>query len=330
MKNFVSDSPQQKKHNFTLVFLILLMVLFICLEIFDYIQTKNWRESHHNDRSIAGLDLINPEVVKNKLSDTGMELRAELSQVIGDLKSENKVVDVSVYFRDLDSGYGFGVNENEKFIPASLLKMISMISYYKLSESNPGILEETIVYKGMNYNSQQTFQPTEEMVVGQSYSVDELIKKSVSYSDNNANAMLIEHIDASEYRKIFTELGVEFSVSSSDKSITPKIYANLFRILYNATFLNKENSQKALKLLVESNFTDGLQAGLNGNIKLANKFGERISEENGKQILYLHDCGIVYTKHPYVLCAMTKGENLEVLQEILAQISSLVYKKMKY
>ncbi len=318
------------KHSRIIIFLLIAVLILLTWEVSSHFIYKKNLMTPNYDRSSLGLDLINPKVVKYKLPDIGYELKAELFSMIEKLKSENKISDLGLYVRDLNSGYGFGVNENEKFIPASLLKIISMISYYKLSESDPEILEKTLVYKGPDYNSQQTFKPTEEMIIGQSYTVDDLIKRSVSYSDNNANAMLVEDIDTSEYKKIFAELGIDFSTSSSDKSITPKVYSNLFRILYNSTFLNQTNSQKALSLLEKSNFTQGIEAGLNGNVKLANKFGERSTKEDGKNVSYLHDCGVVYAKYPYVLCVMTKGDNIESLQQALADVSSVIYRKLKY
>ncbi len=330
MKINSSEVARRSNNNWTVIFLILLLILFIAWVISNHFFYKSKLMIPLYDRGTVGLDLINPKVVKHKLTDTGLELQAELSGLILKLQSENKISELGLYVRDLGSGYGFGVNENTKFIPASLLKIVSMISYYKLSESDPEILDHMLVYKGQNLNSQQTFQPSEEMIVGQSYTVEDLIRRSVSFSDNNANAMLVENINTEDYKKIFAELGIDFSTSSSDKSISPKIYSNLFRILYNSTFLNQLNSQKALSLLVESNFVQGIQAGLDGDIKLANKFGERITKEDGKNIAYLHDCGIVYTNHPYILCVMTKGEDTKSLQKVLADISNIVFNKMKY
>jgi beta-lactamase class A len=331
MKNSSKEDSQYVKKDPSIRIVLVLVVILFLWQIADYFYTNNLVKNHHDyDRSSASLDLINPQVVKHELTDTGLLLRGELEDLITTWKKNGKINDVGFYVRDLDSGYGFGVNENEKFIPASLLKIVTMMAYYKTAEIEPEILSKTLIYNGEDLNLFQDFKPKESLIKGEAYSIDELIKRSVAYSDNNASTMLLEEIDSETYEKVFTELGLEYSNSPVEKTMTPKIYANLFRVLYNSTFLNQENSQKALKILHEDNFTKGIQAGINGHIKLSNKFGERVVEENGRSFFYLHDCGIIYTKHPYVICVMTKGINLEDSLDVLANISSVVYKKMKY
>jgi len=48
--------------------------------------------------------------------------------------------DGSVYFRDLNNGMWFGINEGVFYRPASMLKVPVMIAYFKLAESTPAIL----------------------------------------------------------------------------------------------------------------------------------------------------------------------------------------------
>lgn len=55
----------------------------------------------------------------------------------------------------------------------------------------------------------------------------------------------------------------------------------------------------------------------------AQKFGERV---NSLQEIELHDCGIIYyPKNPYLLCVMTKGNNLDNLKSAIKNIYSIVY-----
>ena len=54
---------------------------------------------------------------------------------------------------------------------------------------------------------------------------------------------------------------------------TAKNYSKVFFALLNATYLNKENSEKALELLSNTDFTQGIVAGVPNNIKVAHKFG---------------------------------------------------------
>lgn len=330
MGNASHEKTATKEKTFQKTVTVLLAALLLW-QVFDFVYTQQIVRSHHEyERGGEGMDLINPKVSRYRLPDIAQNLKTEITPVIEGFKKEGKVSDVGFYVRDLDSGYGFGINENEKFVPASLLKIITMISYYKSAETNPAILQKKLVYAGTDYNKEQTFKPTDEMVSGKEYTVEELINRSVVYSDNNAHDMLIQNINDETYQRVFLELGIPFSNSPTEKTMTPKLYANIFRVLYNATFLNQENSQKALSFLSQVNFDGGIQAGINGGVRLSNKFGERIIQENGTTVHYLHDCGIVYAKHPYVLCVMTKGEETNKLEDAIVDISAIIYKKMKY
>jgi beta-lactamase class A len=72
------------------------------------------------------------------------ELQNKLEERINEGKNKSEVRQVSVYFRDLNNGPWFGINENEKFSPASLIKVPVMIAYFKLAETNPEILDKQI------------------------------------------------------------------------------------------------------------------------------------------------------------------------------------------
>src|SRR5262249_32692831 len=113
-----------------------------------------------------------------------------------------------------------------------------------------------------------------------------------------------------------------------------KVYALFFRILYNASYLNKEDSEQALKLLSQATFKDGLIAGVDDGITVAHKFGEYAAKDaSGNDVPgtdELHDCGIVYAPgHPYLLCVMTRGNQLTSLTTMVAQVSQIVFQAAK-
>lgn len=102
-----------------------------------------------------------------------------------------------------------------------------------------------------------------------------------------------------------------------------KGYAGLFRILYNASYLEKEYSEKTLQILSNSEFQNGIVAGVSKDVVVSHKFGERQLEENSYQ---LHDCGIVYySKGPYLICIMSRGNSMQNLEQFISKISEVTY-----
>jgi len=112
--------------------------------------------------------------------------------------------------------------------------------------------------------------------------------------------------------------------------MTPKEYSLFFRILRNGTYLTDELSEKALQILSQSDYNEGLEAGVPQGTAVSHKFGEHLLlGANGQQTEEFHDCGIIYSSQtPYLLCIMTKGKNYSDLEETIKKLSSLSYEEV--
>ncbi|MBU6415430.1 serine hydrolase [Patescibacteria group bacterium] len=244
-------------------------------------------------------------------------------------KNKGALDTLGFYFQDLKTGAWTGVGENEKFSPASLLKVPLMIAAFKYAESNPDFLSTQILYQGdFDINKLQTIKPSHPIEAGKQYTVEELVRRMVGESDNNATKLLQDHLPSQAILNAFTDIGFSYPSSDADY-LSPKLYSYFFRLLYNASYLNRELSEKALQLLLINDFSDGIRAGVPSGVETAQKFGERTfySSENGQVVWReLHDCGIVYRPSgPYLLCVMTKGKDLKDLSEIIKELSAVTY-----
>jgi beta-lactamase class A len=262
--------------------------------------------------------------------DSGFEeitpFKNRLLKIVEKLLLSKDAIHISVYFRDLNNGPWFGINENEPFAPASLLKVPIMITFLKNAESKPEILEKKLLFEGNEQGIEENIAPSLRLVPGRQYTVDQLIYRMVVHSDNDAMTLLNNQIDVWEFRQLLEDLMID--VQTVRAMTTVKSYASYFRILYNASYLNKVMSEKALDYLSHVDFKDGLFSGLPNGIQLSAKFGVR-KDESGN--LQLHDCGIIYyPQHPYLLCVMTRGNGggpntLGRLSGIIREISASIY-----
>ena len=277
------------------------------------------------------IDFDNIDFIKTK---EAKDLEKQLNNLVRrEIQDNHNISHISIYYRDLNTGVWIGINEKEKFALASLTKVPLMIAHFKIAETNPEHLKTKYVY---NFDREKYLWilddnriPEYSLTEGESYTIDEYIKQLIVYSDNTALIFLTENetMQGEQVDKIYSDLGLTNPYYGEDENrITAREYSSLFRILYNATYLNKEMSSKALELLSQVTYDNGLAKGIPENIVLANKFGERIYEEENGDIEQLHDCGIIYhpTK-PYVLCVMTRGNSQPVLADTISHISSIVY-----
>jgi len=152
----------------------------------------------------------------------------------------------------------------------------------------------------------------------------------IIYSDNQAYDLLLKNIDNRKLIETYNNLGVDISLGFENPNgniLSVKQYASFFRILFNASYLSKDMSEKALGLLSRVKFSQALVAGVPSNILVAHKFGERQYTDTGEK--QLHDCGIIYLPNkPYLLCIMTRGKNIPIEENFVKQISSMVYQNI--
>jgi len=333
IKKIIARARLRKEPLIALLGLIIFLCGFISGVLFTKKETgiKKVLPAQHEIR-LGGYAFINPllecENAAELISDPEIPLfHSKITDLIEKKIGQYRLTHVSVYFRDLNNGPWFGIKEQELFAPASLLKVPTVIGLYKQAEQDTSLLNKKVIYKGNeNFNDKETIKPTKELQPGHSYSLKELAYRALVYSDNNASRLVQESINKRALALVYRDLGVAapYSFAPGD-FLSVKSYASFFRILFNASYLNKESSGQILRIMSESEFRDGIVAGVPQNIPVAHKFGERVPGTDSG-IKQLHDCGIIYyPDSPYLLCIMTRGSDFRTLDDIIRDISAIVY-----
>jgi beta-lactamase class A len=316
----------------TLVFLGFCAGWFSARNYHNEDDSKNTVES----RQKGGYYFINPLLDCEISGESAIKKYIPFETKVKESIQEN-VIDknadmaMAVYFRNLNNGPWFAINGNADFAPASLLKVPLMIAYLKLSEDNPEILSKSLNVESLEDNMLQIVKPEKSVEEGKNYTVEELLKYMIIFSDNNATKLLLENMPKDKLDNIYIDLGINISgVRNSDDIITVKDYASFFRILYNSAYLSKKNSEKALEWLSETEYKDGILKGIQNGVTVSHKFGEREIVVNRKFERQFHDCGVVYyEKYPYLLCVMTKGDDFKKLTTVIADVSKIVFDEIK-
>jgi beta-lactamase class A len=234
---------------------------------------------------------------------------------------------ISVYLRTLDKGTWIGVHEDEPYAAASLAKVPVMIAVLMTAQHDSALLSKPMTYDTeIVVPAQQNITPGETLQLGQVYTVEDLLRHMIAYSENAATFLLASVIDQGLIDQVYSDVRLPLPKEDADYQISAKICAKYFRILYSASYLNRELSEKALRLLTETDFRDGLVAGVPAGVAVAHKYAERGKGPEGQE---LHDAGIVYAPTgAYLLCVMTEGWGLNPLKQIIQTISRMVYEQM--
>lgn len=284
----------------------------------------------------GGYPFVNPLLVcdRDEVSDINQGAQSVIQNAVNAEVAKGNITTASVYYRRFSDNSWALFNGDETYYPASLNKVPLMIAYYNWVEETDFPLEKSIYFPpGLDENAQQEIPPENPLEPGNSYTANDLINAMIKDSDNNATLLLLNAIDTSTLQRVFNDLQVPFLAAGQ----APTNYMNVsqsaffFRVLYNGTYLSHADSERALKVLSQTDFNDGLVAGVPSGTTVAHKFGLVSVAPNNTVVTAreLHDCGIVYPtgQNPYLLCVMTKSTgSLQGVEQAIADISRSVYK----
>ncbi|MBI3231851.1 MAG: serine hydrolase, partial [Candidatus Doudnabacteria bacterium] len=185
----------KKYFNLSLTF------FFITGLVFGSISGYFWANTRTRSLALSKLQLKSPnlkytnpllafELGGKDQFDEFRQIDKAVDKIIAEAKNQG-ATNIGVYFRDLTTGHWTGINETSQFTPGSLQKVPLMIAYLKIAESNNGILSQQIsdTYP-TDANAMEIIKPKEFIEKNKKYSVEDMIRHMIIYSDNNATAAL--------------------------------------------------------------------------------------------------------------------------------------------
>ncbi len=253
-------------------------------------------------------------------------IKSIVAGVISSNKLTGNITSASVYLRNFSDGNWASIGDEKKYYPGSLLKVPTMIAFMKMKEKIPGFLDKKITYDQTYSSNRSTAFLSKSIRLGNTYTIRELLKYMISYSDNNATTLLNQNIDVATLENVFTDLGIEKPDAKAHQyPISAKDYSQFFKVLYNASYLSKDDSEFCIKLLTTSDFSEGMLAGFPPNCTVAHKFGEG----GFKDTPGLSESGIVFVDNKaFILTIMTEGKDMNFLSKVISEISRTVYNNM--
>ncbi|SOC36264.1 beta-lactamase family protein [Ureibacillus acetophenoni] len=207
---------------------------------------------------------------------------------------------------------------------ASTIKLPLVMYVIELVDQKKLDINETLTYNKRHYVGGSGVIKNEK--VGTSYTIEDLIQKSIVYSDNIAFEMLKEKVGQNNYVNYMKRLGASFSTPNALKNTSANDLVLYARQLYQYSEYS-DNARKLVETLQQTVYNETIPSGI-PNKKVSHKVG-MIPMYN-----ISHDFGIVYDEEPYVLSIMTKGFAYEKSKSVIATIASIVDKhhqqKVKY
>lgn len=294
---------------------------------FTPIDTNGFEPLRAKDSAYPLIDpLLSCRINASAATQAYTELQKTLEDDIAHAVISKEITRASVFLRNYESGEWLSVNGDDGYYPSSLMKVLTLIAYLKISETTPGYLDQTIRVNSIPKLAQQNIIPSRTAELGKSYTIRELLTMMIVNSDNTSSTLLTEYIDQTVLQNIMNDLEIASPSESTTFTITPRLFSRFFSILYNSTYLSRANSEYAVELLAQSTFSDGMIRSIPTDITVAHKFGENTftDSSDGLRKAQLHECGIVYRDKPYLLCVMTEGTNQDTLPTTIQTLTKTI------
>ena len=292
MKNNINEKLYKKINLYRIMLLILSLVLIALIVVFC-LKTKKI------DYITNNTSLVDPARRFSEASNYVVNIQ-DLRQYLQKVGSQYPD-SISIYYEQVNSGANISVNKDARLFPASLSKLVQ------------GILIVSKVEKGeLTFQTKLKTDPADissdsgnlyKTIGTQSLTVEELLSELIMNSDNTAQNIFKRSLNIKDYIDFQYNTGLQ-DLYNENGFISAKEYTRILRVLYGATYLTIDNSEKILEYMSQSTFHDYLSQGIPRDIVFAHKYGENLHYN------IFADSGIVYIPgKPYFITVIIKGKD---------------------
>lgn len=220
-----------------------------------------------------------------------------------DLKAES----IAISFYDIDSGTKLNLNGSTVFAAGSTTKVAVALDVADKIKAGEMSGSDMVYYHQSDYE-EGTGYLISHLDEAKAITVDKLLEYMLVYSDNIATNMFYRILGDYDGTREYIKEHYLSDFDTSDNNLTPDEGIQLLTILYENKGKN-EYYDKIIDYLKNTDFPERLETTKTADV-LAHKIG---SVDNS-----IHDMGIFYTEHPYMLAMFTTG-----LDDAPGDISSL-------
>jgi beta-lactamase class A len=258
-------------------------------------------------------------------SDMAQKIINEFNQ-----KTKNLSGVYGLYVVDLGSDYSFGIDDEDVFQAASLIKLPLMAGMF--IEQEKGSLSLDTKYSLKNSDKVAGAGSLYSKAEGYEITYRDLVRLMGKQSDNTAFKIVRNILGDTKINEVIRQVGME-KTSLEENKTTPKDIGVFFENLWKAhmqtpersnggqgEIISKESADEILDYLTETSYENWLAAGVPEGVRIAHKYG--------REVHVVNDAGIVYAPQKYIVVIMTKGVVEREADGIFPELSKLIYNQM--
>lgn len=279
------------------------------------LSARKWKLPGFPQISFSNINLFKSEVIELGGVGANSEQKKLAEDVVENFKKKTGKLSgiYGLFVVDLEDGYYFGVNENETFQAASLIKLPVIVEMYRKGEEGFDLDGLYILKEDDKLGGTGSLQYKK---AGYEITYRQLLKKMGEESDNTAYNIIVKTLGEDKMKEKIKEFGME-STSFDENETSPKDIGILFKDLWEGDILSKKGKEELFKILINTGFEKHLPVGIPKDIKISHKVGFEVH--------VINDAGIVWGQRPYVVVILSKGVIEAEANEIIPGISRDIF-----
>lgn len=242
--------------------------------------------------------------------------QAKTNQVISEFNNQTRGLSgvYGFFVVRLSSGSSYGVNKDEIFEAASLIKLPVMAAMYIQEESG-----------GWNLASKYTLKSEDKVggsgslsgkPVGYTLTYRDLVRLMGKQSDNTAFNIAKDLLGEEKINEVINQIGMT-RTDLVNNEMSPVDAGIFFEELWRGNIINKKNSDELINYLTDTVYEDHLAAGIPSDVNVAHKYG--------REVHVVNDAGIIFAESPIVVVIMSKGIIESEADEAIPLISNTIF-----
>jgi len=251
-------------------------------------------------------------------------------------------VEVSLAFKDLQTGSTIFVREKDMVHAASTMKVPVLIEVFKQAEDGKFRLDDRIVLRNefhslvdgspFSLNKEDDSDPEIYGLIGTSLTIRELAERMITVSSNLATNTLIDLVKPDNVMSTLELLGIRrmrVLRGVEDGKAFERGWNNqtdaydllqVMEAIATGRAGSPTSCREMVLILEKQKFRAGIPAGIPAGVPVANKTGSITGME--------HDAAIVFPpgRRPYILTVLTRGvKSSEEGEKLIARLSGTIY-----
>lgn len=273
---------------------------------------RDWKLPGLPKISFPSLDFFSGETIviekgENKNKDT---------EIIAAFNNETKALSgtYGLYVVRLSDGSSYGVNGNQIYQAASLIKLPTLATLYK--EAEAGHINLDTKYTLKNSDKTTGSGSLSSQPAGYVLTYRDMAKLMGSQSDNTAFGIIKGILGEDKINATTLSLGMK-ETSLSENTTTLEDISLFFQKLMKGGIVSPKHRDELLGYMTDTIYENWLALGIPKKVKVAHKYG--------REIHVVNDAGVVFAREPFILVIMTKGVVEREADEVFPKLAKIVY-----